>query len=208
MSKVQLSRIHLSIIVLVIAALGQGCGCAPSTDTAADFDGDLFWCGLTNCTLQMVRCVLDPACRDTLACNSDCGSAGARDEQQACHLFCQLDRGRDSEIYRSLVQCFADNGCLPTLPEGTDGQCLVTDENVHQVDVLGSLDEIEGTWRETLGLNCGVPGSDWEGGYDALPCSSDSWVFHENACSEFLTTIEFEWERGKVVLLTRCDEDR
>jgi hypothetical protein len=121
--------------------------------------------------------VLEPACRETLDCNARCGSQGVRSEQQACHLVCQLARGQKSEHYGSLVQCFAENGCLPTLPEGTDGRCPVTAENIHKVQVLESLDEIEGTWLEVRGLNCGVPGSSWEGGYDALPCRSDAWVY-------------------------------
>jgi hypothetical protein len=54
---------------------------------------------------------------------------------------------------------------------------LVTSENIHKVHVLESLDEIEGTWLEVRGLNCGVPGSNWEGGYDALPCRSSSWIY-------------------------------
>jgi hypothetical protein len=126
----------------------------------------------------LTLCLLEPACLETLACNAECGSAGAQSEQQACHLVCQLAQGEKSEIYSYLVQCFAANGCLPTLPEGTDGRCLVTSENIHKVHVLESLDEIKGTWLEIRGLNCGVPGSNWEGGYDALPCRSSSWVYN------------------------------
>lgn len=158
-------------------ALSPGCGSFPNADNAANSDLELLTCGLTKCTLQMILCLLQPACQETLACNAECGSAGARSDQQACHLACQLAQGERSEIYRYLVQCFGDNGCLPTLPEGTDGQCLVTAENIHKVHVLESLDEIKGTWLEIRGLNCGVPGSNWEGGYDALPCRSSSWVF-------------------------------
>lgn len=185
-----MNRKHLAIFVPLILVLSQGCAPLPGTDNAANADLELFMCGMTKCTLEMVLCVLEPACRETLACNSECGSAGVRSEQQACHLVCQLAQGEDSEIYSSLVQCFADNGCLPTLPEGTDGQCPVTSENIHKVHVLQSLDEIEGTWLETRGLNCGVPGSNWEGGYDALPCRADSWVrnagqwwYHTSFCA-------------------------
>lgn len=170
--------IHLATFVLLILVLSQGCALLPNTDNTTDSDLELLLCGLTKCPLPMILCVLEPACRETLTCNSQCGSAGARSQQQACHLVCQLGLGEESEIYSSLVQCFADNGCLPTLPEGTDGQCLVTRENIHKVYVLESLDEIEGTWREIRGLNCGVPGSNWEGGYDALPCRSSSWVYY------------------------------
>jgi hypothetical protein len=162
----------------------------PNTDSAANGDPELLMCGLTKCPLEMILCVLEPACRATLECNAECGSAGAKSEQQACHLVCQLAQGADSRMYSPLVQCFADNDCLPTLPEGTDGQCPVTSENIHKVHVLESLDEIEGTWLEVRGLNCGVPGSNWEGGYDALPCRSDSWVsygdqwwYHTSFCA-------------------------
>ena len=174
----KVNRLHLAICVLLMLALSQGCGLLPIADDAANSDLKLLMCGLTHCPLQMTLCLLDPTCRETLACNAECGAGGAQSEQQACHLFCQLSRGEQSESYRLLVQCFADNGCLPTLPEGTDGRCVVTSENIHKVHVLESLDEIEGTWLEVRGLNCGVPGSNWEGGYDALPCRSDSWVYH------------------------------
>ena len=173
-----MKRIHLAVVVLPILVLSQGCAPLPNTDNAANSDLELVLCGLTRCPLQMILCLFDPACLDALACHAECGSAGTRSDQQACHLVCQLAQGEESEIYRSLIQCLADNGCLPTLPESTDGQCLVTGENMHKVHVLGSLEEIEGTWREIRGLNCGVPGSNWEGGYDALPCRSSSWVFN------------------------------
>lgn len=172
-----MNRAHVAILGLLIPALSQGCVPIPSTGNAANSDLKLLTCGLTKCTLPMILCVLEPACREALACNSECGSTGAQSEQQACHLFCQLAQGKKSRIYDLMVQCFARNGCLPALPEGTDGQCLVTSESLHRVHVLKSLDEIEGTWLEVRGMNCGVPGSNWEGGYDALPCRSSSWVY-------------------------------
>lgn len=173
-----MNRINLAVFFLLILGVSHGCAPLINADDAANSDLALLLCGMTKCPLQMLFCVLEPACRETLSCNSECGSAGVRSQQQACHLACQLDQGNKSEIYGSLVQCFADNGCLPILPEGTDGQCPVTSENIHKVYVLESLDEIEGTWLEIRGLNCGVPGSNWEGGYDALPCASDSWVYN------------------------------
>jgi len=174
----EVSRMHVVVFVLLILVLCQGCCSLPNTDNTANSNFEVSVCGLAGCPLQMILCVLEPACRETLVCNAGCGSAAAQSEQQACHLFCQLAQGRESERYSLLVQCFADNGCLPTLPKGTDGQCLVTSENIHKVHVLASLDEIEGTWLEIRGLNCGVPGSNWEGGYDALPCRSSSWVYY------------------------------
>ncbi|NLX12601.1 MAG: hypothetical protein GXY44_02970 [Phycisphaerales bacterium] len=173
-----MNRTHLAIFVLLMLALSQGCASLTNADSSANSDLELLLCGLTKCPLRMFLCVLEPACRETLTCNSQCGSAGVRSQQQACHLACQLDQGSRSGIYSSLVQCFANNGCLPTLPEGTDGQCLVNSDNIHKVHVLESLDELDGTWLEIRGLNCGVPGSNWEGGYDALPCASDSWIYH------------------------------
>ncbi len=167
-----------TVCVLTLSFALGGCGSLPGTDDAANSDFQLLLCGLTKCPLEMTLCLLDPACLETLTCNAECGSSGGRSDQQACHLVCQLEQGEESEIYGYLVQCFADNGCLPSLPEGTDGRCLVTSENIHHVHVLGSLDEIEGTWREVRGLNCGEPGSNWEGGYDALPCRASSWVFN------------------------------
>lgn len=194
----KVSRLHFTILVFFSLALGHGCDSLsiqtpqsasddsgpsfeesnPNTDNTAIWDPDLFFCGLTKCLFQTVLCVLEPACRETLLCNAECGSKSVRSEQQACHLVCQLALGQESNTYSPLVQCFAENGCLPTLPEGTDGQCPVTSDNIHNVIVLENLDEIQGTWREIRGLNCGVPGSNWEGGYDALPCRSDSWVYY------------------------------
>lgn len=166
------------LLVCLILASSHGCGAFSEVDDAANSDLALLTCGVTQCTEQMVQCVLDPACFETLLCNAECGSSGAQSEQQACHLFCQLAQGGQSGVYQNLIQCFADNGCLPTLPEGTDGRCLVDAGNAHKVQVLSSLDEISGTWLEIRGLNCGVPGSNWEGGYDALPCRSSAWVYN------------------------------
>lgn len=201
---------HLAVSVFLILSLIQGCDSliihalrpahdepgqsveepGSSSDNVANSDLELLICGLMNCPIQVILCLLEPTCRETLACNAECGSRGAQSEQQACHLFCQLAQGEKSEIYSLLVRCFADNGCLPTLPEGTDGQCVVTSENIHKVHVLKSLSELEGTWLEIRGLNCGVPGSNWEGGYDALPCRSSSWVsnaqqwwYHTSFCA-------------------------
>lgn len=168
-----MNRIHL-FIVLLIPALLQGCACLFNIGDARDSDCEVLMCGLANCPIAMVLCVLDPACREALQCHSDCGSAGS----QACNLVCQLAYGENSEIYSALVQCFAENGCLPTLPYGTDGPCLVYSENIDKLYVLESLDELDGTWLEIRGLNCGIPGSGWEGGYDALPCRASSWIYN------------------------------
>lgn len=150
------------------------------SDTATNapiFDPELILCGLTNCTLQAMQCVFDPECFDALLCHARCGSNALRTDQQACHLACQLAQGDNSVLYDNVIQCYGVNGCLPTIPPGTDGRCLVTDENRLKVYMLASLDELEGTWREVRGRNCGVVGSTWEGGYDALPCRTSSWVF-------------------------------
>lgn len=172
-----MSRILVGVVVLVGLVFLPGCSFLPIAGNAANSDLTLLICGLTNCPEQMFRCLMDPDCRATLECNARCGSSGTQGDQQACHLVCQLGQGEMNETYRQLVQCFAENGCLPKLPEGKDGQCLVTSESIQNVYVLQSLDEIRGTWLEIRGLNCGVPGSNWEGGYDALPCRSSSWVY-------------------------------
>lgn len=172
-----MNRILIGVVGLLGLALLPGCSLLPIAGNAANSDLALLICGLTKCTDQMIRCLMDPYCSATLECNAQCGSSGSQSEQQACHLVCQLGQGEMNETYRQLVQCFAENGCLPRLPEGKDGQCLVTSENIQNVYVLGSLDEIRGTWLEIRGLNCGVSGSNWEGGYDALPCRSSSWVY-------------------------------
>lgn len=171
-------RLSLATAILLILALSHGCGLLPVAEDSANSNLELLACGLTNCPAEMALCILDPACRDTLACNAECGAGGAQSEQQACHLFCQLSQGQENETYRMLVQCLANSGCLPSLSEGTDGRCLVTGENIHKVYVLESLDALAGTWLEVRGLNCGAPGSNWEGGYDALPCRSSSWIYN------------------------------
>ena len=173
-----MNRTALSIFVLLILAMLPGCHNLFLTGSVAFADLEVLGCGVTECTKQMFLCVLDPDCREALECNAACSAEGGRAEQQACNLVCQLTQGGNSERYGALVQCFAENGCLPALPEGTDGRCLVTSENIDKVHVLESLEELEGTWLEVRGRNCGVPGSGWEGGYDALPCRASSWVFN------------------------------
>lgn len=198
----KVNRKPVIICLFALLALASGCGSffAPTSNGAGGADSvssnartldlEIVGCGLAKCTLRMFLCVFEPACARTLDCNARCGSKRVKSEQQACHLVCQLSQGQKSRHYNSLVQCFGANGCLPTLPAGTDGQCPVSSENIHKVHVLESLDEIEGTWLEVRGLNCGVPGSTWEGGYDALPCRSDSWVsrggqwwYHTSFCA-------------------------
>ena len=169
---------QLSLFAFLILTLLPGCPLLIDSGNPAFADPEILKCGLTKCTIQMFLCVLDPECLEALECNALCSSAGAAAEQQACNLVCQLTQGGSSERYGTLVQCFADNRCLPTLPEGTDGRCLVTSQNIDQVYVLDSLDELEGTWLEVRGRNCGISGSGWEGGYDHLPCRASSWVFN------------------------------
>lgn len=173
-----MKRVLISVFFLLILAVLPGCPTFLGAGSAAFSDPEVLVCGLTKCTIPMILCVLDPDCREALECNASCSAAGGQAEQQACNLVCQLTQGGSSERYSALVQCFAENGCLPTLPEGTDGRCLVTSENIHHVYELESFEELQGTWLETRGLNCGVSGSGWEGGYDTLPCRASSWVFN------------------------------
>ena len=173
-----MKRLQLSVFVLLTLVLFQGCDSLLESNAFAD--PEILTCGLTKCTFEMILCALDPSCLATLECNAACSSSGAAAEQQACNLVCQLEQGDGNELYSALVQCFATNGCLPTLSEGTDGRCLVTDENIDQVYVLDSVAELQGTWLEVRGRNCGVTGSGWEGGYDHLPCRASSWVFNGN----------------------------
>lgn len=143
-------------------------------------DWDLLGCGIKNCPKELFRCAGEPACRKTLACNRDCGGSGSKADQQACHLVCQLGLGKESQVYPSLVSCFADNDCLPKLEPGKDGICPVNKNNISDVVQLSSMSDLEGTWLELKGLNCGKARSGWEGGYDALPCRSSSWVYSKD----------------------------
>jgi hypothetical protein len=117
-----MNRILLTVFVLVVVALLPGCPSFLGTGSAAFSDPEVLVCGLTKCTIPMFLCVLDPDCREALECNAACSAAGGQAEQQACNLVCQLTQGGSSERYAALVQCFAENGCLPTLPPGTDGR--------------------------------------------------------------------------------------
>lgn len=146
-------------------------------------------CSVCNCPGQLFTCLLDCKCRQALRCNIRCQSAA---QQQACHLACMLDEGKNSNAYGRLVQCMGENQCLPRLPPDVDGKCPVTEETIDKIYVLSSLDEIEGIWLEVRGLNCGVPNSGWEGGYDALPCRSSAWLYkdeewwyHTSFCGPF-----------------------
>ena len=142
-------------------------------------DFSLAMCAATKCTGQFFNCMKDKNCRDTLNCNRKCGSSGTKADQQACHLVCQLDKGLGNKHYQSFIGCGVKNDCIPKLPEGVDGTCPVNESNMDQVYQLSSIKELEGTWLEVRGRNCGVKGSKWEGGYDALPCRNSSWVFSD-----------------------------
>lgn len=150
-----------------------------SSAIAKNSDWDILGCGIRHCGVQLLKCATEKECRDTLQCNKRCGGAGSKADQQACHLVCQLELGKKSQNYPELVSCFGENSCLPKLPEGSDGICPVNESNIGEVHVLNDISEIEGTWREVRGLNCGQAGSGWEGGYDALPCRSSSWIVQD-----------------------------
>ena len=137
-------------------------------------------CAATKCTGKLLRCMMNDQCRETLNCNKKCGASGSKADQQACHLVCQLDTGKDNVPYEQFVNCSVKNKCLPTLPEGVDGVCPVNESNISNVYQLNQMADIEGTWLEIQGRNCGVKGSKWEGGYDALQCRSSSWLYEEN----------------------------
>ncbi|NRA45895.1 MAG: hypothetical protein HRU09_13140 [Oligoflexales bacterium] len=147
---------------------------------AATNDWDLLACGVKKCPKQLLQCATEGSCRKTLACNRDCGGSGSKADQQACHLVCQLGLGKESKIYPELVTCFAQNECLPKLEPGKDGICPVNETNAKDVVKLNSISDLDGTWLELKGLNCGKAGSGWEGGYDALPCRSSSWVYSKD----------------------------
>ena len=127
-------------------------------------------------------CTLNSDCWATLACNRKCAEqANGGPGEQACHLLCQVEEGRDSACYRKVVQCFADHRCLPRAPSGRDGLCPVTQDNWTSTLPIPQLTDLTGTWHEVRGRNCGRANSRWEGGYDALECRSSSWVVHGTA---------------------------
>ena len=157
-----------------VCALLLAAGC--TTKNAPDQPNALT-CGLGNYPGSLIGCTFSGDCRATLACNRKCselakGGAG----EQACHLLCQVEEGRDSACYRKVVQCFADHRCLPRARAGKDGICPVTTTTQERVIRLTDISTLEGTWHELRGRNCGREGSRWQGGYDALKCRSSSWV--------------------------------
>ena len=137
-------------------------------------------CGIRHCSGPLIGCSVDSSCRETLNCNKQCSQL-AKDTagEQACHLLCQVEQGLNNKDYRNVVQCFADNNCLPRAEKGRDGICPVNEDNISTIVPLKDLEELSGTWREVRGRNCGQPDSNWQGGYDALKCRSSSWVLHE-----------------------------
>ena len=138
-------------------------------------------CGLGHCSAALLSCSMQPSCRATLGCNRRCSEeADGGPGEQACHLLCQVEEGRDSRAYRRVVQCFADHQCLPRAEAGRDGICPVTEENSERIVPVAELSDLHGTWHELRGRNCGRPDSDWQGGYDQLPCRSSSWVARED----------------------------
>ena len=165
-----------AVAVLTSLFLGSLTGCA--TQKPPDRPNTLT-CGLGNCPGSLIGCSFNKACRATLACNRKCSKQAAGGPgEQACHLLCQVEEGRNNSCYRELVQCFADHRCLPRAEAGKDGICPVHDGNRESIVSIASLGELTGTWNEVRGRNCGRPDSRWQGGYDALECRSSSWVVH------------------------------
>ncbi|MBN2800639.1 MAG: hypothetical protein JXX28_15965 [Deltaproteobacteria bacterium] len=158
--------------LLLLAGLATGCGSARDGAPPRTLA-----CGMSHCPGPLTACGVSERCRDTLDCNRRCSEAHPDGVgEQTCHLLCQLEEGVDSRPYRRVVQCFADHACLPRAPEGLDGACPVTPENTGSIVPVESLSQLEGTWLELRGRNCGRPDSTWQGGYDHLGCRSSSWV--------------------------------
>lgn len=164
----------MALAVALLAAL-----CVPSA-SAKSPDPNPLWCGLRHCPGSLISCARDDSCGAILACNKACSEREDPAGEQACHLLCQLEGGGDSQGYRDVVQCFADNTCLPQSPLDLDGICPVDASNLQATLPVQSFEELRGTWREVRGRNCGRPDSrqdaQWQGGYDALECRSSSWV--------------------------------
>ncbi len=175
----QYGSLRLALLSLLLLLVSAATGCSAKKNPAQP---NPLSCGLGNCPGALIGCSFSGDCRATLACNKKCSEL-AKDTagEQACHLLCQVEEGKDSDCYRKVVQCFADNRCLPRAEEGKDGICPVTVANQSSVIKVGSLAELTGTWREVRGRNCGRPDSKWQGGYDKLKCRSSSWVAHEDS---------------------------
>ena len=173
------SSLQHVLLGLMLCLISATTGCAAKKNPAQP---NPLACGLGNCPGALIGCTFSGDCRATLACNKKCSEL-AKDTagEQACHLLCQVEEGKDSNCYRKVVQCFADNRCLPRAEEGKDGICPVTAANQSSVIKVGSLAELTGTWREVRGRNCGRPNSKWQGGYDKLKCRSSSWVMHKDS---------------------------
>ena len=87
-------------------------------------------------------------------------------------------RGRDSRAYRRVVQCFADHQCLPRAGPGETGSAPSW-KRTQAHRARRWLSDLHGTWHE-LRAGCGRPDSDWQGGYDQLPCRSSLRVARED----------------------------
>jgi hypothetical protein len=167
-----------AIIWLTIVSIS---GCGPKQTSTSNPQPNTLGCGMRHCATKLMACSVNSECRATLACNRRCSELGEGTVgEQACHLLCQVEEGNNSALYREVVQCFAENSCLPRSEEGRDGICPV-DENTLPLTIrVESLEGLEGTWREVRGRNCGRPDTNWQGGYDALECRSSSWVSHQD----------------------------
>jgi hypothetical protein len=169
----KMARLIAILLLVLCSSIGCAAKKAPNTPNTLG-------CGMRHCSAALIGCTFDRACRDTLACNRRCSEL-AEDTagEQACHLLCQVEEGLGSKSYRKVVQCFADNTCLPRAEEGRDGVCPVNQDTMASTVAVESLADLQGTWREVRGRNCGRPDSNWQGGYDALECRSSSWVLHD-----------------------------
>lgn len=157
----------LCVLALAVLALSGMSNSAPLSENPLNLRGNPATCLLLHCASQSASCMADSTCRSAAICNAKCSGSS---NEQACNLVCELNLGYNSTKYRTLMQCMADNACLPTSPP--DGICLANDTQT--ITNLTDMSQVAGKWWIVRGLNCGQEG--WPAGFDYFPCQRDEFV--------------------------------
>jgi violaxanthin de-epoxidase len=122
-------------------AFGQLAPAAGAADTAK-----VGKCLLTNCPLQLARCIADPSCAESLLCLQQCN--GKPDEQD-CQIKC-TDLFEDTAVQVFNECAISSNDCVPQRID-SDKEWPVPPESA--LDKRFDLGRFTGRWYITAGLN-------------------------------------------------------
>ena len=136
-------------------------------------------CVSQHCAREAEECGKQWSCVRASACNANCQFFHKK-TSEACNLECELSYGYNSTAYRTMMQCMADNKCLP-VGKKSDGICLAQDnQTIQNLTSLAQIGEDpaegkSGKWWIVRGQNC-AQNADWPAGFDGFPCQRDEFV--------------------------------